>query len=581
MTDVLESLHTPRFRHADEMVGLFGKAPTAIQRRVRQAITPGHAAVRTQFATLLLSDNSPKAHVTLSDDGVEGCIIEGHHFSTSAASSPSSAWTRAAERDSGSFNVIFWDGHQHYVRIRTDKLGYRTLYYWVDPTEAFLIVASNLFLMRATIGRLRPDASAFYEQLLLSSTIGDKTLLSGVRRLRPGLELTLDRDGVRTAVVDPSHPSHPWGRRDSAASMDASATKIIDVTKQVLSDWTSNRPSRIALSGGFDSRLLLSLALRNTTPIEAVTLGDPSWIDRKLAEQVTQRLHVSRRLISPPLRPTLRDYLRALLVTEHVSDYMSGFWLLRYARAVGTTPRPIVNGFLGGPVSGAPTGWVDGEVRTRQDLVRGWFRHVNRANVPLGTLQAVNPRNGVDISAEALCAQLDAFCPRHAPLFRASTGLEMQVRQFGFVSLGTYALYRRFAQPLVPLADFRLLRLFGGLPRRHLLGQRAYRRAIGVVDTSGVPVASTSGRHPATFSMGPRGTVERGFALVHQRARAIIVEHSDVVSELFDVRRLLERLDHAQRHRGNHRQVPECLMLINAALLWLAYTHVETATRTA
>jgi hypothetical protein len=571
MTNAIEDLRTPRFRHADEMVGVFGNAPIAVRQRVRQAIPQGRLAARSLFATLVLSDNAPTGRVHLSNDGLQGCVIEGHCCWPSAESSPSAAWTQATEHESGSFNVFFWDGRHHRVKIRTDRLGYRTLYYWIDPGEAFVVVASALFLMRTTVGALRPDAGAFFEQLILSSTIGDSTLLTGVRRLRRGVELTMDRGGTRPVVVD---TWHPWGRRDCVASVDSSATKIVSVAKEVLSEWTGNRPSRIALSGGFDSRLLLCLALQSGTPITAVTLGAPSWIDRSRADEVTQRLRVSRRFVSPPLTPTLGEYLRALLVTEHVSDYMSGFWLLRYARAVATTPRPIVNGFLGGPVSGAATGWVDGSVRTRQDLVRGWLRHVNQANVPLSTLQSVQARSEIDLSPEALCARLDAFCPRGAPLFRASTGLEMQVRQFGFVSVGTYALYRRFARPLVPLADFRLVRLFGGLPRRHLLCQRAYRRAVGLVDLSGVPVASTSGRHPATFAMGPRGTVDRGFALIQRGAQALIAKHSEVVSELFDVGRLLGHLDDAQRH---HRQVPQSVMLMNAALLWLAYAHEETA----
>lgn len=569
MSTVLQQVRTPTFRHADELVGAFGTTPGDARHRLGQAIPLGHYAVRTSFATIRLSQNAPRPHVFLGEDRFDGCAIEGHCPAARVGWTPGNAWANVADCECGSFNAMFWDSRRNQVKIRTDASGYRTLYYWVAPSEMFLLVASSLDLMRRMVGGLRPDRAAFYEQLLLSSTIGDRTLLLGVARLRPGVQLTLSARGVSTKAVK---TADPWREPSVNAPIETSARRLIDLTTEVLEDWAHRQPARLALSGGFDSRLLISLCLANGTPVEAVTLGGAPWIDRRLAKEVTRRLRVPHRLISPPSVHTIGTYMRALLLTEHVSDYMSGFWLLRYGCAIDTSAVPILNGFLGGPVSGAATQWIDGRVRSPADAVRGWLRHVNRANLSFGALLSLHPRDPSDISEHALCARLGQFCPTDVPLFRALSALELQVRQFGFVSLGTYGLYRRFARPLVPLADFRLVKFFGGLPRHHLEGQRAYRLAIALVDRSGVAVASTSGRLPATFSVGPRETVERGFAQICQSAMALIVRHSDVVSELFDVRRLLHRLEDSHTQRVDHRRVPERLMLINAVLLWLAYS---------
>lgn len=563
-----------RFAHADAFVGVLGSVPASLTRRVRRALPDGVCAARSPIATIVTSANGPGCHVALSAADRTGCLIEGHLFEARGVESPLALWNIARTAECGSFTAVFWNEETGEVRVRTDALGYRGLYYYRLPAgSGAVVVASSLEVIRALVSDLKPDPRAFIQQLVISSPIGDRTLLSAVKRLRPERELRVRRDSL---TVQSAERASLWNHSDGASRRRNWAEEIVRVASEAVVDWAAQRPIRVALSGGYDSRFLLELARRNGLDVRALTLGNRDWVDHRLASKVAHRLDVPHRTVTPPSRITFKAYLQGLVIAEHVSDYMSGFWLVKYARALDRSSRPILNGFLGGPISGAVPGWLRGTIANVDDLIRSWVRHANAANVPFEIVRSVAPslatRVEGEVSEEHVCELLHPYCPPDLPLFQAATAFECSVRQFGFVSVATYGLYRKFSRPLIPLADPRIFRLFGQMGPRHLGGQRAYRQAVSLVDRSLVPVASTSARRPTTFKSGPRHTVMSGLRVLAPTFDTILRDRSRDLAEIMDSRRVRRLLDRAASAGTDPRLGLQSLMLVNAALLWLVYS---------
>jgi hypothetical protein len=149
------------FKRSDEFVAVLGEASQGVRRRVRQALGSGVCTVQRPFVTVATSAESPKPQLITSGDQRIGCLVEGHCFDIPEVRTPLDFWKYVRDCERGSFNLVFWNEHRQEAVIRTDPLGYRSLYYWTAPTANVLVVASSLHLMRRVVSGLRPDRTAF------------------------------------------------------------------------------------------------------------------------------------------------------------------------------------------------------------------------------------------------------------------------------------------------------------------------------------------------------------------------------------------------------------------------------------
>ncbi len=543
----------------------------SLHRAIRMdAVVPENSwLVHTPFlAAALLTDRDLLHGRAATFVGRTWCLIDGHFLDSGQRISLERLWEGSAPPTAGSFNLILWKEDDREARVRSDGLGFRTLYYWVSRHQDTLVLTSSIRLMRRLVPQLQPDPAAFTEQLLLSATMAGRTLLRQVQRLEPSTELRLSRNGFskvhlqRTSWFGNAHAG--LSTRDTAALITAQA-------REVTRDWLKGRPVSVALSGGYDSRFLLLLALELEADVQAVTLGDDDWVDARLAKRVAAFYGLRHRCVVQPAVIDLDAYIRGVQYVEHVSDYMSGFWACQMAAAVTTQECSILNGFLGGPVSGAALQWTQSRACDEVSIIRGWVRHVNEANVPCETLRRFWRQPIPDL--DKLHLELVPLLFRGLTSFQAVTWLELVVRQTGFVSPGTYGFYRRFSEPLIPLADFRLVRLFSNCSESQLRGQVAYRTAVASLDKSGTPFASTSGKRPATFKSGPQQVVQRGFRMLAPPLCDLLRTYRKELRQIMEADLLAQSVRNAGRTEG-HISITQCLMLSNAAILWLVYSGV-------
>jgi hypothetical protein len=471
----------------------------------------------------------------------------------------------------GSYTLIEWHAVSRSVRISNDSIGFRATYYWLSPDGGKIVLASSLRVMRLAVKQLAPDERGFVEQLLVSSTLSSRTLLKGVSRLLPNSVHVLGAQGNEHTS---GSLSIPWGEKYYGLSVEEAGKLICETGLRIIKDWTSKQTWAVSLSGGYDSRFLTLLALENGCDVSALNLGSDDWIDTLLAKRFCETTGVTFVGCPPPFRIRIDEYIEAVMLVEHLADYLSPSWIGAYGKILAASSRPVINGFLGGPLTGSSVDWIDGSL-SPQAIGKSWYATINSCNVATRTLATLCV--GVDI--EKIQREIiETFYGRysnstHVP-YRLIYEAEFAIRQFGFVSLDTYNLFRNFTAVGVPFTDQRFITLFANLKLGHLKQQRAYYHAISSLDATGVPYASTSARlrEPGTFQAGPQTTIQRIFSSLYQEFVEFTEHNRAKLSSFINVDRLQAYLRKVQVNSDLQHSVPQASMLMNAAILWCEYS---------
>ena len=145
----------------------------------------------------------------------------------------------------GAFAAVYWDETHRKLVAVTDHLGFKPLYLHRRPGE--LRLSSDT---KAIPGP--PDLAAWGAFIALGHTIGDRTLVEGVERVRPASILVYDSD------TDHLEEEHYWRWPNPKNAVDTDA--LVGALRHSVAEYARyGEPGTVLLSGGFDSRLILFL----------------------------------------------------------------------------------------------------------------------------------------------------------------------------------------------------------------------------------------------------------------------------------------------------------------------------------
>lgn len=213
------------------------------------------------------------------------------------------AATRLFPEWDGAFAGLFWDAQRQVLVIATDCLGMQPLYIRQQDGELTLVSET-----KALAGE--PDLAAWGAFISIGHPIGDRSLMADLRRVTPASVLTYDAARRKLEIHrywDWPEPSDAWMGFDFPGALE----------RDIRAYASFGDPGTVLLSGGFDSRLLLSVIRRAGVPADAliVTHDDERGdADGRLAETVARRCGVPYRKQSPPpdffSSPAYLDYVR-------------------------------------------------------------------------------------------------------------------------------------------------------------------------------------------------------------------------------------------------------------------------------
>lgn len=240
----------------------------------------------------------------------------------------------------GIFAAAFWDAHERRLTLVRDPVGVKPLYYAALPDG--LLFASELKALTLCPDLPRDlDCIAVADHVALNWTASEATMLRAVRKLRPGMALTIDRSGVRQRRYVERATPRPASQFDRAARL----RDLIDavVREQMVADVEVGA----LLSGGVDSSAIVAAMCRVTEPACITTFcaavtkpasgADNFGDDRRYARLVAEHLGV--RLVEVATDAELIDDLPRMIwaLDEPTADFAA--WqthlLSRAARASG------------------------------------------------------------------------------------------------------------------------------------------------------------------------------------------------------------------------------------------------------
>ncbi|MDV6011086.1 asparagine synthase-related protein [Haloechinothrix sp. LS1_15] len=202
-------------------------------------------------------------------------------------------------------------------------------------------------LARTRRGPLRPDWDAWAQIIAMGGPLEGRTPFEGIRRLAPYERLTTPAEHPQGGIAD----GWPW--LEVTSSGDATLDPLRDALVEAVAALGGRTRLAPLLSGGWDSRILASLAAHTTgdttgtAPAAWTTSSDTGTVLEELvAARVAGKLGLAHTIVAPRRDEFARDldeFARAV-------DYQTSFhvWLVPLARALAGNGRTVLDGLGGG-----------------------------------------------------------------------------------------------------------------------------------------------------------------------------------------------------------------------------------------
>lgn len=263
--------------------------------------------------------------------------------------------------------------------IINDIYGIYPLYYTKQETD---VTISNDFENLAKMqNSLTINEYGVYDYLLFNYTLKSRTLFKEIFQLEGGSRLTCDKAGFNVeTVLDVATMITASDSKEEIAKMCDALMNNIE------NDLDSNLPTRLPLTGGFDSKVIISLLLSKDVNFSSFTFGTKGSPDHVAAVSISEKFNVEHEFIGMGEKYILD--LKAhidLFMRNHPNAPMFDT-LLNYLLIGETLPSSnLVTGKMGGELIVGPV-LVSELITTRsfallslckkkQDLFLGLTRH--------------------------------------------------------------------------------------------------------------------------------------------------------------------------------------------------------------
>lgn len=304
---------------------------------------------------LAIIDTSPAGHQPMNDPETGNCITyngETYNFKELRREIGSSPWVSntdtevvlraynkwgvdAFRRMRGMFALAMWDHAKQQLVLARDPLGIKPLYYFVAKDR--LLFASELrALLASGLTPRRLSAEGVDSYLATGSVESPLTIVDGIRQLRPGHYLQVNRDIEITEVkfADRRGVEAPSDRDEAVARLRA---KLEETVRLHL---VSDVPLGVFLSGGMDSSALVALmhGMDQRPKTFSVVFDENTFTEAPFSRAVAERFntdHSEIRLGEQNLIQLLPDAIAA--IDQPTMDGINTYVVSRAVKNAGIT----------------------------------------------------------------------------------------------------------------------------------------------------------------------------------------------------------------------------------------------------
>jgi asparagine synthase (glutamine-hydrolysing) len=221
-------------------------------------------------------------------------IDKGHRFRTSADTEVlvhlyEELGDKLVERLRGMFAFAIWDSRRRRLLLARDRVGIKPLYYYRDREKLLFGSEIKPLLCWSDVDR-SIDAEALEDYLAFGVVPGERSIFSGIHKLRPGHTLSISQDQLA------GEPKRYWQLEfatDASLTvadwLEAVRAKFIET---VAAHQIADVPVGAFLSGGLDSSAVTAAAAEASgAPIETFSIGfeDERFSELPYARQVAKQ----------------------------------------------------------------------------------------------------------------------------------------------------------------------------------------------------------------------------------------------------------------------------------------------------
>lgn len=187
----------------------------------------------------------------------------------------------------GQYNILFCDPSDAYITLFNDRLG--VLPFYVFENEEYFMFSSKIesILASGILKTIQFDPVSVSEHLLFHYTLSDHTYIRGIRTLPHATRYTFQQHQIeKEAYWEPGEffGISPTGRSNSIDRIDDAIRQSIQRMIQ-----RSDSPVHFSLTGGWDSRVILSCLLsQHRDHFRSYSFGAPGSDDIEIPRQIAE-----------------------------------------------------------------------------------------------------------------------------------------------------------------------------------------------------------------------------------------------------------------------------------------------------
>ncbi|TMR95806.1 asparagine synthetase B family protein [Nonomuraea basaltis] len=307
--------------------GALGRIDTAILGKLTAAGPRVRPALQTAEAALFSSTPLPPYHRT------------GDAYAFSWGERRPAAlddWITVAE----TYETPGLMGDGKRVTLHTGALGLVDVYY---VREGDAVYFSSLIQPLLSLVPITIDWSAWASIIQVTFPLGEATPYTDVKRLPGSSALVFEHGRVATERRLPR-----WLRTEPYEAW-VSPDEIVELLHQVYADY-DGRKLLVPVSGGYDSRLLASVAKARGADVESWTTSpdDGTDTDIAFARAITKELDIPHRVITQDAADYPADATEVARRLEYLTPHHA--WYAPFAKEVHGAGRILVDGLAGGPL---------------------------------------------------------------------------------------------------------------------------------------------------------------------------------------------------------------------------------------
>jgi asparagine synthase (glutamine-hydrolysing) len=257
----------------------------------------------------------------------------------------------------GQFALALLDPERRAVLIATDVAGNYPIY-WHAHAQDFVFSSDLSALLRAVPSRTRLDLQSVGDFLTLGAVLENRTLVEDVWLLDPGtvLMFELDTADVRRWVYADTVEFFADKARDKASYFERVVGTFQDAVRRAATD---SRRVGLSLSGGLDSRAILSALDERAHGLVTYTLGVAGCADQAIANQLSRIARTDHRFFEMD-GTYLKDFLPNMAAMVSATDglYVShGLTEMLAMKFLGDTGIGVLLRGHGGELAKAHLAW--------------------------------------------------------------------------------------------------------------------------------------------------------------------------------------------------------------------------------